>query len=59
MDIALTDILQIADKYTIKNPKGIIENMQNGIELWKQNADKLGISERVISSIVKDFRLFL
>ena len=59
MNIELTDILQIADKYTIKNPKGIIENMQNGIELWKQNADKLGISERVISSIVKDFRLFL
>jgi serine/threonine-protein kinase HipA len=59
MDIELTDILQIADKYTIKNPKGIIENMQNGLELWKQNADKLGVSERVISSIVKDFRLFL
>jgi serine/threonine-protein kinase HipA len=59
MDIELTDILQIAEKYTIKNPKGIIENMQNGIELWKKNADKLGISERVISSIVKDFRVFL
>jgi serine/threonine-protein kinase HipA len=59
LDIELADILQIANKYTIKNPKGIIENIQNGIESWKQNADKLGISERVIGSIVKDFRVFL
>jgi serine/threonine-protein kinase HipA len=59
IDIELTDILQIAEKYTIKNPKGIIEITQNAIEMWKQNANNVGISERVISSIVKDFRVFL
>jgi hypothetical protein len=40
-------------------PKDIIEITQNAIELWKQNADKLGISERIVSSTVKDFRVFL
>ena len=59
MDIELTDILQIAEKYSIKNPKNIIENMQKGVEIWKRNAEELEISERVISSIMKDFRVFL
>lgn len=59
MDIELNDILQIAEKYSIKNPKSVIENMQNGVKIWKKNAEDLGISERVIGSIMKDFKVFL
>ncbi|RQO75576.1 type II toxin-antitoxin system HipA family toxin [Pedobacter sp. KBW06] len=57
-DIKLKDLLSLADEYTIKNPKGIIEKMQNGIELWLQNAKQLQLSEKIISNIYQDFITF-
>lgn len=59
VDIELDDILSIADKYTIKNPKGIIETIQNAIGLWTKNAIQLNIPDPIIESIQKDFRLIL
>jgi serine/threonine-protein kinase HipA len=59
MDIELNDIVEIAEKFSVKNPKSIIEKTQKGIEIWKQNAENLGFSERIVDSILKDFIVFL
>jgi serine/threonine-protein kinase HipA len=59
MDIGWADILTIAEKYTIKNPKGIVENTQKSIDFWAKKADESNISEREIESIMKDFKKFL
>jgi serine/threonine-protein kinase HipA len=59
MNIELVDLLQIADKYTIKNPKSIIEKIEKGIPIWLQKASDLDISEREIEAISKDFKTFL
>lgn len=56
IDITLDDVLKIADKFTIKNPKGIITQVQNNIPSWEENAKKLQIPERIINAIQKDFR---
>lgn len=56
IDITLDDVLKIADKFTIKNPKGIITQVQNNIPTWEENAKKLQIPERIINTIQKDFR---
>lgn len=58
-DINLADILSIADKYTIKNPKRIIESTQAAIPVWETHAGNLEIPEHVIKHIKKEFQLFL
>lgn len=59
IDIELSDILLIADKYTIKNAKGIIESIQDAITLWERHAQEAGILEKVLKGIRKEFRRFL
>ena len=56
--IALEDILIIADKYTIKNAKGIIKEIQDVIPLWNEKAAEVGIPDKIIASIRKDFMTF-
>ena len=56
--IALEDILIIADKYTIKNAKGIIKEVQDVIPLWNEKAQEVGIPDKIIASIRKDFMTF-
>ena len=58
IEISLEDVLSIAKKFTIKNPKGIIKKVQNAIENWEQNAIDLKISSIVIQKIKDDFKLF-
>ena len=56
--IALEDILIIADKYTIKNAKGIIKEVQDVIPLSNDKAQEVGIPDKIIASIRKDFMTF-
>ena len=56
--VALEDILVIADKYTIKNAKGIIKEVQDVIPLWNEKAAELAIPDKIIASIRKDFMTF-
>jgi serine/threonine-protein kinase HipA len=48
MDIGWADILIIAEKYTIKNPKSIVENTQKAIDFWISKAHDLNIAEQEI-----------
>lgn len=57
--INLSDILSIADKYTIKNPKKIIESTQDTIRIWEKHARDLDIPAKVIKNIKKEFQVFL
>jgi serine/threonine-protein kinase HipA len=59
IDITLQDVLSIAEAYTIKNPKGIIEAVQAAIPLWKKKALKLNIKESIVLKIEKDFKRLL
>ncbi|RYD57313.1 MAG: type II toxin-antitoxin system HipA family toxin [Sphingobacteriales bacterium] len=57
--IELKDLKQIADKYTIKNPTGIIAEIQAAVEYWKDCAATLGLSSKVVQSISKNFVYFV
>ena len=59
INIQLEDILTVADEFTIKNPKGIIELVQNTIPFWEEKAKSIGIPLLVIQKIKEDFKLFL
>lgn len=59
MEIGLDDILSIAEKYTIKNPKRIIENIQEQMPKWEEFARNSGIEERVITGIRKEFQVYV
>jgi serine/threonine-protein kinase HipA len=54
-EITVPDILTIAEKYTIKNPKGIIDEVQEAKALWLKNAQELNIPDRVVKAISKEF----
>lgn len=58
IDIHLEDLLGIAEEFTIKNPKGIIRQIQEGIEIWEQNMHALSIPEKTIKKMKRDFALF-
>lgn len=54
-DIGLKDLLAVAEKYAIKNPKGIIDGVQGLIPRWRGFATGLTIPGPIISNIEKDF----
>lgn len=54
-DITLKDILTIAEEFAIKNPKGIIEDVESVIPKWNNIATKLNIPENIIKKIHDDF----
>ena len=54
-EITLKDLLTIAEKFVIKNPKGIIEKVQALIPRWMEIAKELEIPENFIERIYKDF----
>lgn len=58
MDITLDDLISIAEKFTIKNPKGFISDIQNGVGLWQENMQALAIPEKIIQKMKQDFMLF-
>ena len=54
-DITLEDIMTIAEIYTVKNPKGIIKEVQEAILKWEGFTERLEIPIKVISGIKKEF----
>jgi serine/threonine-protein kinase HipA len=58
-DIELKDLLSIANKYTIKNPKRIIESTQDATTKWEKHAKNLGIPKMTIQNIQKHFQIFI
>ena len=55
-DISLNDVLSIADEYAIKNPKGIIGEVQALIPRWRKIASELEIPKKVIASIENEIK---
>lgn len=53
--INLKDVLLIAEEYAIKNPKGIIEEIEQVTSQWQLIAKELEISEKIINRIENDF----
>ena len=58
VDIALVDVLKIADSYTIKNPKGIVERVTMAIDTWLARAKELSVPQRIIEGIMGQFVRF-
>lgn len=58
-EIELDDIMTIAETFAIKNPKGIIKEVQNVIGNWDNITKELEIPEKVRKSIGNEFIKFL
>lgn len=56
-NIQLKDVLAIAEMYAIKNPKRIIQEVQNVLPSWKKLAAKESIPEFVIEGISNEFTI--
>lgn len=53
--ITLDDVLILAEKYTVKNPKSIIKKVQDAGKNWRKITSELDIPERVFKEIEKEF----
>lgn len=58
-NITLADVLKIADDFTIKNPKGIIEEVQETVPFWEEQMHHHEIPVHIIQKIKADFNLIL
>jgi serine/threonine-protein kinase HipA len=58
-DIDLGDILSIADRFTVKNARSIIQEIQGATPVWLDHAQQLDIRPRIVNSISKEFRVFI
>ena len=54
-EIVNKDILAIAETFSIKNPKGIIKNIQALTPKWLEIAGELKVPEKIVKLIYKDF----
>ncbi|MEP5341000.1 MAG: type II toxin-antitoxin system HipA family toxin [Algibacter sp.] len=54
--LTVKDILTIAEEFSIKNPKGIIEDVQALIPRWSALATELEIPENIIKAIQKEIK---
>ena len=57
-DINSIDVLTIAEEYAIKNPKGIIEEIEQLTKKWTEIAEELNLPKKIISRIQNDFMFF-
>lgn len=55
-EIRLRDVLAVAKEFTIKNPKGIIEEIQELIPKWSKTAHKQGVPQKICDKINQDFK---
>lgn len=53
-EITLKDVLTIAEEFSIKNPKGIIDDVQELIPRWSEIARELEIPENINTAIKKE-----
>lgn len=51
-DIELKDIMKIADQFTIKNPNGIIERIQDGVPFLKERLLEHDVAPKVVKGIL-------
>ncbi len=56
-NINLKDVLEVAEEFAIKNPKGIVKQVQSVIPQWREYAIEINIPERVIVAIQEEFVL--
>ncbi|GGD18303.1 type II toxin-antitoxin system HipA family toxin [Flavobacterium orientale] len=54
-NINLKDVLTVAEAYAIKNPKGIIEEIEQVLLQWQIIAKELEIPEKITNRIENDF----
>lgn len=54
-DISLADIMSIAEQYTIKGAKGIIEKTNQSITYWIAVAQENKVPSKIMDRIVSDF----
>lgn len=57
-DITKKDVLRLAEEFAVKNPKGIIEEVQEQITSWKQLGKDNELPDKIIADIQKEFRPF-
>lgn len=57
-EINTEDLLSLAKKYTIKNPKAIINEVVSAIAYWTEIAPKLDIPIKIIANMKKEFSFF-
>jgi serine/threonine-protein kinase HipA len=55
VDITLEDVLTIAETFTIKNPKKVIQEIQDAIAYWNDQANVLSLPSNIVQSIQRDF----
>ena len=55
VDITLKDVLTIAATFTIKNPKKTIQDIQDALTYWNEQASELNLPVNIVQSIYKDF----
>ncbi len=53
--IVYQDLLTIAQEYAIKNPKGIVEEIQQATQNWRNIAQSVNIPNNIMEIIAKDF----
>lgn len=58
-EINIKDLLTIAEEFVIKNPKGIIEDVQALIHRWVKIAGQLEIPEKIKERINKDLETII
>ena len=58
VNISQGDLLQFAERYTIKNPKGTIDEVQKAIPYWNKSALDLGVPLDTLNTIKKQFQYF-
>ena len=53
--ITRADIIKLADRFTVKNPEGIIEEVTKALDFWEEQTLSLGLDKVVIKSIKENF----
>lgn len=54
--VGLDDILMLAEQFTIKNPKGIVQEVLATVELLAERMDEYGIPKRISSKILSEIQ---
>lgn len=55
VDIGLQDVLAVADRYTVKNPKAVIRDMRDAILFWMDTVRAHGIAEGIAERMREGF----
>jgi len=57
-EINRSDIMAIAEKYTVKNASGIIQDIVEVTESFQELGNELRVPEKVLTSIMRDFTTY-